>query len=130
MTTTTTTSRDHPPTGEEEEEEEEEAKEKGGDAVEGRTISTSSGDAAAQGNFQDIDAFKGEVLNRAELAAFACPSRSRSCRCLHSVDPRRLAVAFRKLRVTPGSLPTLTIPLGWVNDGRGPEGLDTTYLTT
>ena len=44
--------------------------EKGGDAKPmGRTISTFSGDAVDnRGNFQDIDAFKGEVLNRAELA--------------------------------------------------------------
>ncbi len=40
-----------------------------------------------------------------------------------------MAVAFRKVRLTLGPVPTLTIPLGWVNDGRGPEGwLDTTYL--
>lgn len=32
-------------------------------------------------------------------------------------------------RYATGSLPTLTVPLGWFNDGKGPEGwLDTTYL--
>jgi len=105
--------------------------EKGGDAKPmGRTISTFSGDAVDnRGNFQDIDAFKGDVLNRAELAAFGVPLEVEIVASCTAVDPRRLAVAFRKVRVTLGSLPTLTIPLGWVNDGRGPEGwLDTTYL--
>ena len=41
----------------------------------------------------------------------------------------RLAVAFREVRVEIGSLPPLVAPLGWINDGKGPEGwLDTTYL--
>ena len=113
-------------------------KEKGGDAKPmGRTISTFSGDAVDnRGNFQDIDAFKGEVLNRAELAIFRVPLEVEIVASCEPVDPRatggesrRLAVAFRKVRLTLGSLPTLAIPLGWVNDGRGPEGwLDTTYL--
>lgn len=113
-------------------------KEKGGDAKPmGRTISTFSGDAVDnRGNFQDIDAFKGEVLNRAELAMFGVPLEVEIVASCTPVDPRatggesrRLAVAFRKVRLTLGSLPTLTIPLGWVNGGRGPEGwLDTTYL--
>ena len=113
-------------------------KEKGGDAKPmGRTISTFSGDAVDnRDNFQDIDAFKGEVLNRAELAIFRVPLEVEIVASCEPVDPRatggesrRLAVAFRKVRLTLGSLPTLAIPLGWVNDGRGPEGwLDTTYL--
>ena len=41
----------------------------------------------------------------------------------------RLAVAFREVRVEIGSLPPLIAPLGWIKDGKGPEGwLDTTYL--
>ena len=113
-------------------------KEKGGDAKPmGRTISTFSGDAVDnRDNFQDIDAFKGEVLNRAELAIFRVPLKVEIVASCEPVDQgatggesRRLAVAFRKVRLTLGSLPTLAIPLGWVNDGRGPEGwLDTTYL--
>ena len=112
--------------------------EKGGDAKPmGRTISTFSGDAVDnRGNFQDIDAFKGEVLNRAELTIFGVPLQVEIVAACEPVDPgvtggesRRLAVAFRKVRLTLGPVPTLTIPLGWVNDGRGPEGwLDTTYL--
>lgn len=42
---------------------------------------------------------------------------------------KRLAVAFQRVSFTLGSLPSLTLPLDWVNDGKGPEGwLDTTYL--
>mgnify|MGYP002841288445 CR=1 FL=1 len=103
----------------------------------GRTISTFSGSAVDnRGNFQDIDAFKGEVFNRAELALFGVPLEVKIVASCVPVDPSvtggqsvRLAVAFRNVNLTLGPLPTLTIPLTWINDGKGPEGwLDTTYL--
>ena len=103
----------------------------------GRTISTFSGNAVDnKGNFQDIDAFKGEVFNRAELALFGVPLEVKIVASCVPVDPSvtggesvRLAVAFRNVNLTLGPLPTLTIPLTWINDGKGPEGwLDTTYL--
>ena len=41
----------------------------------------------------------------------------------------RLAVAFREVRFELGAAPPFSAPLGWINDGKGPEGwLDTTYL--
>ena len=103
----------------------------------GRTISTFSGNAVDnKGNFQDIDAFKGEVFNRAELALFGVPLEVKIVASCVPVDPSvtggesvRLAVAFRNVNLTLGPLPTLTIPLTWINYGKGPEGwLDTTYL--
>lgn len=103
----------------------------------GRTISTFSGSAVDnKGNFQDIDAFKGEVFNRAELALFGVPLEVKIVASCVPVDPSvtggqsvRLAIAFRNVNLTLGPLPTLTISLTWINDGKGPEGwLDTTYL--
>ena len=35
---------------------------------------------------------------------------------------RRLAVAFQRVFITLGPLPALVVPLGWINDGKGPEG--------
>ena len=44
-------------------------------------------------------------------------------------EATRLLVAFRRVALTLGKLPSLVVPLGWINDGKGPEGwLDTTYL--
>ena len=41
----------------------------------------------------------------------------------------RLDVAFQRVKITLGPLPPLTIPLTFVNDGKGPQGwLDTTFL--
>ena len=102
----------------------------------GRSISLLSGVVENKGNFQDIDADSGTVENRAELEVFGKPLEVRieaSCvpvdAALTGGDCKRLAVAFRRVRLTFGSLPSLVIPLGWINEGKGPEGwLDTTYL--
>ena len=76
----------------------------------GRTISTFSGNAVDnKGNFQDIDAFKGEVFNRAELALFGVPLEVKIVASCVPVDPSetggesvRLAVAVSSfLQVFP-----------------------------
>ena len=102
----------------------------------GRAIGTLSGAVENKGNFQDIDADAGTVENRAELEVFGFPLEVRieaSCipapREATGGEATRLLVAFRRVALTLGKLPSLVVPLGWINDGKGPEGwLDTTYL--
>ena len=91
-TTTTTKTTDPPPRGRRRRRRRRigHEEEKGGDAKPmGRTISTFSGDAVDNGgNFQDIDAFKGEVLNRAELAIFRVPLEVEIVASCEPADPR------------------------------------------
>jgi len=109
-----------------------------GSAPLGRTIGTLKGAIENKGNFQDIDAATRAVVNRAELEVFGTPVEVRiEASCVpaeaNAAGERvRSAVAFRSVRfsVGKGADPfAFAIPLGWINDGKGPEGwLDTTYL--
>ena len=109
-----------------------------GSAPLGRTIGTLKGAIENKGNFQDIDAATRTVVNRAELEVFGTPVEVRiEASCVpaeaNAAGERvRSAVAFRSVRfsVGKGADPfAFAIPLGWINDGKGPEGwLDTTYL--
>ena len=104
----------------------------------GRRIGTVDAKGVVEnlGNFQDIDLANGLVRNRAELKFLGQPVEiTIEASCAPVPAPEfgdedvRLAVAFREVRVEIGSLPPLVAPLGWINDGKGPEGwLDTTYL--
>jgi hypothetical protein len=104
----------------------------------GRRIGTVDAKGVAEnlGNFQEIDLANGLVRNRAELKFLGQPVKiTIEASCAPVPAPEfgdedvRLAVAFREVRVEIGSLPPLIAPLGWINDGKGPEGwLDTTYL--
>ena len=104
----------------------------------GRTIGTVNAKGVVEnlGNFQDIDLAKGLVCNRAELKVFGKPVEiTIEASCVPVSAPEfgdedvRLAVAFRRVKIALGALPPLVAPLGWINDGKGPEGwLDTTYL--
>ena len=103
----------------------------------GRTIGTldKKGLVENLGNFQDIYLERNAVENTAELKLLGVPLKVKiEASCVPVDVPStsekvRLAVAFQRVSLTFGSLPSLKIPLDWINDGKGPEGwLDTTYL--
>ena len=102
----------------------------------GRSISLLSGAVENRGNFQDIDAARGVVENRAELSVFGVRAEVKiEASCVPAApsdaggESIRLDVAFRRVAITLGPLPPLSIPLTFVNDGKGPQGwLDTTFL--
>lgn len=106
----------------------------------GRRVTTLAGRLVRnRGNFQDIDAAAGRVVNRAALEVFGAPLGLRiEGRCWRdqadAADPAlraaRLQVAFESVTLSLGANgPRVTVPLGWANGGRGPRGwVDTTYL--
>lgn len=104
----------------------------------GRTIGTLNVRRVVEnlGNFQDIDLASGVVFNRAELRVLGQSVKiTIEASCAPVAAPEfgeenvRLAVAFREVRFELGAAPPFSAPLGWINDGKGPEGwLDTTYL--
>ena len=104
----------------------------------GRTIGTLNVRRVVEnlGNFQDIDLESGVVFNRAELRVLGQSVKiTIEASCAPVAAPEfgeenvRLAVAFREVRFELGAAPPFSAPLGWINDGKGPEGwLDTTYL--
>ena len=110
----------------------------GGEKPLGRTIGTANAKGVVEnlGNFQDIDLANGLVCNRAELRIFGKPVEiTIEASCVPVSAPEfgdedvRLAVAFQRVKISLGASPPLVAPLGWINDGKGPEGwLDTTYL--
>jgi len=113
----------------------------------GRTLSNLKvGLATTKGNWQDIDAVNGKVRNRADIDLFwgSAPLAfciDGSCQKVPSEqtdnESKRLAVVFESVKLglgrggPKGDLPegTLSIPLGWLNDGKGPQGwVETTYV--
>lgn len=99
----------------------------------GRRLTTLAGSAVEnKGNFQDIDVVNGRVENRAEFALFGMPAAVRiqgRCERVRS-EAARLAVFFEGVELSVSSF-SVTLPLTWANNGKGPEGwVDTTYLDT
>ena len=103
----------------------------------GRTIGTLNKRGVLEnlGNYQDIYLDEGMVENRAELKLLGVPVEIKIEASCVPVDAEttaekvRLAVAFKRVALTFGKLPSLKIPLDWINNGTGPQGwLDTTFL--
>mmetsp|Transcript_30622 Transcript_30622/g.57675 ORF Transcript_30622/g.57675 Transcript_30622/m.57675 type:complete len:201 (+) Transcript_30622:123-725(+) len=102
----------------------------------GRQVTTQSGFVNNRGNFQNIMAEEGRVENIAEFDVLgaACEIKILGS-CLQvpaeetEGEARRIAVTFESVNVTLGPLGPLSIPLGWANGGKGPQGwVETTFL--
>ena len=101
----------------------------------GRRLTTLAGRLVQnKGNFQDIYAAEGKVFNRAVLSVIGVPLELKiegACTRVPEDEHKatRLAVSFRKVDFTVGGRFKFSIPLGWANDGNGPQGwVDTTYV--
>lgn len=98
----------------------------------GRTITTLSGVVSNTRNFQEIDAFAGVVVNRAELDLLGVAVEVQiKGRCTVATDTR-LDVNFERVELSVGrnaTRPLVSVPLDWLNGGEGPAGwVETTYL--
>mmetsp|Transcript_160041 Transcript_160041/g.282176 ORF Transcript_160041/g.282176 Transcript_160041/m.282176 type:complete len:443 (+) Transcript_160041:78-1406(+) len=104
----------------------------------GRLLTTATNQVIDnRGNFQDIDAENGRVVNRAEIALFGVKfsiAIEGRCELVPSEktggQAKRLNVNFERVSVqNEQGEALLQVPLTWVNNGEGPFGyVDTTYL--